>query len=123
MKKTGGPRTAGKRRLIGCCGAYCGTCRPFILGSCKGCKVGYQEGERSMARARCRIKVCCFGEKSQETCAECPDYSDCDILAAFHRKKWPKYGKYKESLEFIRAHGYPAFVRRAKDWRAADGEL
>jgi len=31
-------------RFIGCCGAYCKTCKAFIDGSCKGCKLGYQEG-------------------------------------------------------------------------------
>jgi hypothetical protein len=123
MKRTGGSRKADEGRFIGCCGAYCKTCRSFVLGSCKGCKLGYDEGKRSMARARCRIKVCCFGEKKQETCAECSGYGDCDILAAFHGKKWPEYRKYKESLEFIRAHGCQEFCRRAKDWRRADGEL
>ena len=123
MRRKEGLRREGGARFIGCCGAYCKTCRSFVLGSCKGCKLGYDEGRRNIARARCRIKVCCFGEKKLETCAECSECGDCVILAAFHGKNWPEYAKYKESLEFVRVHGYPEFCKRAKDWRAAHGRL
>jgi len=30
---------------IGCCGAYCKTCKAFVDKTCKGCKVGYEKGE------------------------------------------------------------------------------
>jgi hypothetical protein len=33
-------------RFVGCCGAYCKTCKPFIEGTCKGCKLGYENKER-----------------------------------------------------------------------------
>jgi len=110
-------------RLVGCCGAYCRTCRSFVLGSCKGCKLGYDEGKRSLAKAKCRIKLCCFGVKKQETCAECSEYDDCRILADFHGKKPYEYRKYRESLDYIQANGYNEFVLRASQWRRAWGNL
>ena len=33
---------------IGCCGAYCGTCREYLK-TCKGCKPGYLDGSRDLA--------------------------------------------------------------------------
>jgi len=110
-------------RLVGCCGAYCRTCRSFILGSCKGCKLGYDEGKRSLAKAKCKIKLCCFGVQRRETCAECQEYEDCRILADFHGKKPYEYQKYRESLDYIRAKGYGEFIRKAWGWRRAYGEL
>lgn len=109
--------------LIGCCGAYCRTCRSLILGSCKGCKLGYDDGTRDMARARCKIKVCCFGTKELETCAECPDSGDCPLLKRFFSKGGGKYDRYKRILEFIRANGYSEFVKRGKDWKNSYGKL
>ena len=35
---------------IGCCGAYCGTCREYQK-TCKGCKPGYLDGSRDLSRA------------------------------------------------------------------------
>ena len=46
-------------REIGCCGAYCKTCRMASTGSqCKGCKLGYEEGQRDINKAKCKIKTC-----------------------------------------------------------------
>jgi hypothetical protein len=39
------------KRYIGCCGAYCKTCKPFIEGACKGCKIGFDTGERGINKA------------------------------------------------------------------------
>ena len=44
-------------RFIDCCAAYCRTCPPLIVGQCKGCKLGYDDGERKIAKAKCRIKA------------------------------------------------------------------
>ena len=123
MKGTSDSYEADEIRLIGCCGAYCKTCRPLALGNCKGCKLGYDNGERELANARCKIKVCCFGFKKQQTCADCPEYLSCDVLADFQSKNGYKYKKYRESLEFIQANGYSDFIKRAKDWRRAYGRL
>jgi hypothetical protein len=50
-------------KLIGCCGAYCKTCRPLIEGYYKGCKLGYDEWNRDINHAKCKMKVCYFKEK------------------------------------------------------------
>jgi hypothetical protein len=110
-------------RFIGCCGAYCRTCKAFIEGSCKGCKLGYDTGERDIQKSRCRMKICCFKERSLETCADCPDYTTCPIISDFHNKNGYKYKKYKQSIEFIRKHGYAKFLEKAKNWKGAYGKL
>jgi len=114
---------AGQIRLIGCCGAYCRTCPPFRTGYCKGCKLGYEAGQRDIKNAKCKMKVCCFGTRTLETCADCSGYLGCEIILGFHAKNGFKYRKYKQSIEFIRENGYAEFLRMASDWRCAYGRL
>lgn len=109
---------------IGCCGAYCGTCRVRTEGLCLGCKLGYDTGERDITKARCKMKVCCvkkFGFAA--TCADCSDYITCPILKDFFGKNGYKYKKYKESLEFIRIHGYAVFLKIAGKWNGPYGKI
>lgn len=108
--------------LIGCCGAYCGSCQPLKDGSCKGCKIGYSSGERCLSKARCAMKVCCLTKKL-ETCMDCPDYENCKIIKGFQNKEGYKYQKYKQSAEYIRKHGYKKFLDKTKDWKRAYGKL
>jgi len=110
-------------RFIGCCGAYCRTCGVLREGLCRGCKLGYGEGDRDISRAKCAMKVCCFGGRWLETCADCPEYTECNTIRAFQPKKGYKYRKYRGSLEFIRKRGYPAFIRLADAWKGAYGKL
>ncbi|MFH1150103.1 MAG: DUF3795 domain-containing protein [Actinomycetota bacterium] len=111
------------RRYIGCCGAYCKTCKPYIEGVCKGCKLGFDTGERDIGRARCQIKLCCFAERGLATCADCPELDTCTVLGGLYAKKGYKYGKYRQAIEFIRDHGYPEFIRLADRWKNAYGKL
>jgi hypothetical protein len=111
------------KRYIGCCGAYCKTCKAFREGACKGCKLGYENGGRDINRAKCRMKVCCFGKKKLETCADCADYPKCSIIRGFYGKNGYKYKKYGEAIEFIRENGYPKFLKLAKKWKGAYGKL
>ena len=55
---------ANQIRRIGCCGAYCKTCPPLIENYCKGCKLGYDTGKSDINDAKCKMKVCCFKEKT-----------------------------------------------------------
>lgn len=109
-------------RYVGCCGAYCRTCRPLLEGFCKGCKLGYSGSQRRLESAKCRIKVCCL-TRDLETCADCSELFSCDIINEFFGKNGYKYRKYRESLEFIRAHGYAAFLAQADSWKGAYGRL
>ena len=109
---------------IGCCGAYCGTCPELAEGRCFGCKLGYATGERDLAKAKCKMKVCCINKLGlAHTCADCSDYPSCNILQGFYGKKGYKYKKYKESTEFIRIHGYDSFLKSAKKWKGPYGRL
>ena len=110
-------------RFIGCCGGYCKTCKAFIEGFCKGCKLGYDEGKRDINKAKCIMKVCCFKEKKLETCADCTDYPGCKIIHGFYDKNGYKYKKYKQAIEFIRKNGYSKFIKSANDWKGAYGKL
>ena len=110
-------------REIGCCAAYCKTCRAFSEGNCRGCKLGYESGERDINRAKCKIKLCCFKERKFETCADCPDYPSCRIIQGFYNKKGYKYKKYKRSIEFIRKNGYDKFVIIADNWKGPYGKF
>lgn len=114
---------------IGCCGAYCRTCMAWQQEkypnerTCRGCKLGYKSGARDITKAKCAIKVCCFVEKKLETCADCPEYLTCTIIHSFYDKKGYKYKKYKQSMEFIRAKGYDAFLAIADRWKGPFGTL
>ncbi len=110
-------------KQIGCCGAYCGTCKELTKEFCAGCKLGYEEGKRDINRARCKMKVCCFKEKKLETCADCSEYESCQIIRAWFDKKGYIYKKYRESIEFIRKYGYDVFLEQADQWKGPYGKL
>jgi hypothetical protein len=110
-------------RFIGCCGAYCRTCAALIEGVCKGCKLGYDRGERDIEKAKCLMKICCFKDKHLETCADCWEYLRCERIQSFYSKKGYKYKKYKQSIEFIRKKGYSAFLQIADRWSGPYGKL
>ncbi|KYC45031.1 MAG: hypothetical protein APG12_01480 [Candidatus Methanofastidiosum methylothiophilum] len=108
------------KRYIGCCGAYCKTCPALINESCRGCKLGYENGERDIHKAKCEMKVCCI-KKSNETCADCAEYSNCEIIQSFFNKNGYKYKKYKKAIEFIQINGYSNFIKIADNWKNAYG--
>ena len=108
---------------IGCCGAYCKTCREFTGGHCCGCKLGYENGKRDINKAKCKIKICCFKDRKLETCADCPDYPSCETIHGFQDKSGQKYKKYKQSMDFIRAKGYEEFLRIADNWKGPYGKI
>jgi hypothetical protein len=121
----GSPKTNRESSIlfIGCCGAYCRTCGALREGACRGCKLGYDQGNRDITKAKCAMKVCCLREKQRETCADCPEYSACEIIRSFHAKNGFKYRKYRQSIEFIRRNGYPAFLTFADTWNGPYGRL
>jgi hypothetical protein len=114
---------------IGCCGAYCRTCREWQKDkypnerSCRGCKLGYENEERDINKTKCKIKICCYKEKSLETCADCQQYHTCTIIHGFYDKKGYKYKKYKQSIEYIRKNGYDKFMKFADTWKGPHGKL
>ncbi|MFH1049420.1 MAG: DUF3795 domain-containing protein [bacterium] len=109
-------------RYIGCCGAYCKTCKPFTEGFCKACKIGFDTGERDIDKAKCKIKLCCFKDKKLDTCADCKEIETCPIIQAWYTNRGSKYKKYKEAIYFIKEHGYPDFFEIAENWKNAYGK-
>ena len=105
---------------IGCCGAYCGTCRAFTSGACRGCKLGYDTGARDIAKAKCAMKICCL-TKGYQTCADCAQYDSCPALNGFYQKNGTKYQKYRQATVCIRTQGYDAFLAIASRWTGAHG--
>lgn len=106
---------------IGCCGAYCGTCTAYKEKTCKGCKVGYETGDRDLVKAKCKIKICCIRNKLQ-SCADCNDYDSCPIVNDFYNKNGYKYGKYKQATGYIRLYRYDTFLEVADRWKNAHGK-
>ncbi len=106
---------------IGCCGAYCKTCKEFRNDRCRGCKIGYTDGKRDIKKAKCKMKVCCIG-KGFNSCADCEIYNTCEIIQGFYRKKSYKYRKYEEATLFIREKGYTKFLAIADGWKNQYGK-
>ena len=106
---------------IGCCGAYCGTCTALKEKACKGCKVGYETGDRDISKAKCKMKVCCICKKLQ-SCADCSEYNTCSVLNDFYNKNGYKYKKYKQATDYIKTYGYDAFLEVADKWKNAHGK-
>jgi len=107
---------------IGCCGAVCKTCSPYINKICRGCKTGYEIGERNINKTKCKIKICSV-KKSFISCGDCSEYISCKLILGLYGKNGYKYKKYKESMAFIREHGYDAFLKRITAWKSAYGIL
>jgi len=52
--------------LVARCGLYCGACRSYLNGKCKGC-------EQNAKASWCKVRSCC-NERLIKTCAECADF-------------------------------------------------
>ena len=105
---------------VGCRCAYCKTCREFLK-TRKGYKAGYLDGSRDLSRAKCKMKKCCL-TKSHITCGDCAEHDHCKTIQSFLHHPGYKYSKYKQALEYIRIHGYPAFMEAAEKWNNAYGK-
>ena len=107
---------------IGCCGAVCKTCPPYKENICRGCEIGYKTGVRALTKAKCAIKQCCM-TKGLAMCGDCDEFLSCNMIQDFYRKNGYKYKKYKESMDFIREHGYDDFLQKITTWKRAYGKL
>ncbi len=52
-----------------------------------------------------------------QTCAECIELNDCQILTEFYNKNGYKYGKYREAVYFIKNNGYSRFLEISCTWK------
>ena len=106
---------------IGCCGAFCGTCKVKTQKICEGCKSDYLNNERDIKKIRCKMKKCCI-EKEIQTCADCIKMNECKVLNEFYSKNGYKYGKYKEAIYYIKEKGYHAFLLISSTWKNQYGK-
>ena len=106
---------------IGCCGAYCRTCKVMGANLCQGCKLGYADGTRDILKAKCKMKVCCIS-KGYVSCADCDELESCEIMRSFFVKNGYKYTKYKQAIMFIRENGYEKFFLIANTWKMQYGK-
>ena len=63
------------------------------------------------------MKKCCL-TRGNITCGDCEEYDRCEIIQSFLNHPGYKYGKYKQALEYIRAHGHAAFLNVAETGHA-----
>ena len=54
--------------LVAHCGLYCGACKSYLAGKCKGC-------HENSGATWCKIRACCT-EKRIKTCADCAEFAD-----------------------------------------------
>jgi hypothetical protein len=108
---------------IACCGAYCKTCKPYIEGHCKGCKLGYEPNKRDINKAKCKIKLCCFRNNKFDTCAECDKFISCKIFNGRFKIGTRNHKKYQEALLFMKNNGYSKFIELADKWKGPNGKL
>ncbi len=123
MKKCKMDTIKSSKIYVACCGAYCRTCKPFVEGHCKGCKVGYNLDNRDISRAKCKIKLCCFRDNKFDSCAECSKFSNCEIFFGRFKIGTRDNKKYQEALAFIKKNGYSKFIKLADKWKGPCGKL
>lgn len=67
------------------------------------------------------MKVCCI-ENGLNSCADCENYTTCEIIQGFYNKNGYKYKKYREATSFIRDRGYSSFLEIADGWKNQYGK-
>lgn len=80
--------------LVARCGLYCGACKSFLAGKCKGCR------ENSKA-TWCKVRACC-GEKQIKSCAECAEFSD--PMACIDQIKQCGLNGHAKNMADLRSH-------------------
>ena len=104
-----------KYPIVGVCGLDCGLCPRYHTAGpswCPGC-CGADFWQKHPS---CGFITCCVKNKGLETCAECPDFADCERLArildaARYQDSFISYRPVPANFYFIRKHGIEEFAR------------
>jgi hypothetical protein len=96
-----------KKELVAYCGLYCGCCKIYLNGKCKGCK----ENEKA---AWCKLRVCCIN-KGINSCADCSEYSSPEKCKKFNNFMSKIFGLLfksdrKACINLIREKGYENYA-------------
>lgn len=72
---------ASSESLVAYCGLFCGACRAYLQGRCRGCRESEQ-------LEWCRVRTCCIehGWTSCADCTTCADPGDCPSFNSFLSK-------------------------------------
>lgn len=96
------------KKLIACCGLYCGACGKYLKGKCLGCLKNEKAGW-------CQVRKCCL-ENRYASCADCKIVSNPEecgklnnciskIISLFTKSDRPG------CIRFIKEKGYDAFAQ------------
>lgn len=101
------PAIAADAALIGRCGLYCGACRAFRDGRCRGCRA-------NESCSWCKVGSCC-DSRGLASCAECAEFPDASACRALNGTLPRLVGILRRSdraacIARIRAIGYEAFA-------------
>jgi len=106
-------------KLIAPCGMNCGLCRAYIRDrkACPGCRG--DDGNKSKACVRCKIKNCeQIAKGKAKYCFSCDSFP-CASLDHLDKRYRTKYGMSMiDNLKIIREFGIRHFVRIEKEKRA-----
>jgi hypothetical protein len=70
--------------MVANCGLYCGACRSYLKGRCRGCV------ENSKA-TWCKVRSCC-AEKQIKTCAQCTEVAEPAACGKFNNRMSRLFG-------------------------------
>lgn len=93
------------QRLIAACGLYCGACRKYLVGKCRGC----HGNEKA---SWCGIRTC-VRRRGYGSCAECAsDVTDCSTYSNFIGRLFAFLLRSDRPacIRYIREHGPQAFA-------------
>jgi len=62
--------------LVARCGLYCGACKSYLGGKCKGCS-------QNSKATWCKVRSCCT-DKQIRTCAECAEFANPQTCTKFN---------------------------------------
>ena len=87
-------------KLVAYCGLYCGACRAYREGRCRGC-------EGNEKATWCKVRACCK-ENGTASCADCATHPDPTDCRKFH-------SLFSRVIGFVLRSDRPACIRRIKE--------
>jgi len=95
------------KKLIGCCGFYCGACRSYLKGKCSGCR-------QSAKLDWCQARQCCRMKKIT-SCADCndADFGSCQEYNGIVTRLFEMVFNYNREtcIQRIRTLGYDDYAK------------
>lgn len=95
--------------LIARCGLYCGACKAYLKGKCKGCAENHKA-------AWCKVRLCCI-ENQYKSCADCKQFANPDDCKKFNNFMSKLIGLVlnsdrKSCIRLIKETGYDSYAMK-----------